>query len=129
MEFGTHIHKMFELIDFKTPDFNSLDINDYEQNLIKTFLNQPLLRNVKQAKIIKEYEFYTNLDNEEKHGIIDLLLEYDDRIDLIDYKLKNITDDNYIKQLKGYQNYIETKVSKPVSIYLYSIIDGKFEQI
>ena len=69
------------------------------------------------------------LTGEEKHGIIDLLLEYDDRIDLIDYKLKNITDDKYIKQLKGYQNYIETKVSKPVSIYLYSIIDGKFEQI
>ena len=44
---------------------------------------------------------------------------YDDCIKIIDYKLKNIDDENYLKQLMGYKTYIENKTKKDVSIYLY----------
>ena len=53
------------------------------------------------------------------------MLEYDDHIDIIDYKLKYIEDDNYLKQLKGYQTYIKNKTLKDVNIYLYSVLDNK----
>ena len=129
MRFGTRIHKLFELVDFKNPEFDKLAMTDYEKQCIIKFLSQPLLANINSANIVKEYEFYTNIDNEEKHGIIDLILEYDDHIDIIDYKLKSINDINYVKQLDGYRKYIENKSRKKVDIYLYSIIDKTMEKL
>ena len=129
MRFGTKIHKLFELVDFKNPEFDKLVMTDYEKQCIIKFLSQPLLTNINSANIVKEYEFYTNIDNEEKHGIIDLILEYDDHIDIIDYKLKSINDINYVKQLDGYRKYIENKSRKKVDIYLYSIIDKTMEKL
>lgn len=129
MRFGTKIHKLFELVDFKNPEFDKLAMTDYEKQCIIKFLSQPLLTNINSANIVKEYEFYTNIDNEEKHGVIDLILEYDDHIDIIDYKLKSINDINYVKQLDGYRKYIENKSRKKVDIYLYSIIDKTMEKL
>ena len=63
------------------------------------------------------------------HGIIDLMLEYPESVKIIDYKLKNVKDEAYIKQLKGYKNYVEEISEKKVSIQLYSIIDETFEDI
>ena len=53
------------------------------------------------------------------------MLEYDNYIDIIDYKLKDTTDDNYIKQLIGYKKYISGITTKKVNIYLYSLMDRK----
>ena len=63
------------------------------------------------------------------HGIIDLLIEYDDYIDIIDYKLKNTIDDNYKKQLLGYKNYISKINKKRINMYLYSILDEEIKKI
>ena len=63
------------------------------------------------------------------HGIIDLMLEYTDYIRIIDYKLKNVKDESYIKQLTGYKNYVEQTSGKRTTIELYSIIDETFEVI
>ena len=52
----------------------------------------------KSANIYKEYEFINN----DSHGVIDLLLEYKDKVIIVDYKLKNIEDDAYLEQLNGY---------------------------
>jgi len=129
LEFGLRIHELLETVDFKNPELEKLDISEYEKELITSFLNQPLLSNIKNANILKEYEFYTIEDNNEKHGIIDLMLEYDDHIDIIDYKLKHVDDNDYLNQLHGYQNYIKTKTNKQVNIYLYSVLDSKIRQI
>ena len=87
------------------------------------------MKNIKNAKIYKEYEFIYNIDNIKYHGIIDLMNVYDDHIDIIDYKLKNILDTAYLKQLNGYKNYIESISNKKVYIYLYSIMDEKIEDL
>ena len=57
------------------------------------------------------------------------MLEFKDHIKIIDYKLKNITDEDYNKQLKVYKEYIENKYNKNTDMYLYSIIDKTFEKI
>ena len=57
------------------------------------------------------------------------MLEYEEYIDIIDYKLKNIDDSHYYDQLKGYQEYIMHKTKKDVHLYLYSIISGECEKI
>ena len=116
IENGLKIHEEFELDDFKNPKSN------YVKKFIKHFDIE------KSINIIKEYEFIYE-DNEEYHGIIDLLIEYDTYIDLIDYKLKNINDDAYLKQLNGYKKYIEKISNKKVNIYLYSVLDDKLDKI
>ena len=87
------------------------------------------MKNINNANIYKEYEFIYSKDNETYHGIIDLMLEYDSYIDIIDYKLKNIEDENYIKQLNGYKEYIKSITNKDVNIYLYSIMDENVSKI
>jgi ATP-dependent exoDNAse (exonuclease V) beta subunit len=77
----------------------------------------------------KEYEFIYNEEHDELHGIIDLLIERKDDYIIVDYKLKDIDDSNYDKQLNGYRKYIEEKTNKKVSCYLYSIIDSKYREI
>ena len=128
MKFGTKVHEIFELLDFRNIDLSLVD-NKFIRNKIEKFLSNDLLKNISNANIYKEYEFIYNKDNNEYHGIIDLMLEYDDHIDIIDYKLKGITDENYIKQLNGYKEYIEKISNKNVSTYLYSILDEKVLQI
>ena len=122
MEFGDYLHYLLELIDFKNPDLK--DIDNFYKEKINNLLNQELLKNIKEANIYKEYEFISENDNETYHGIIDLMLEYNDHIDIIDYKLKNIEDNAYQEQLNGYKNYIEKILNKKVNIYLYSIMDN-----
>ena len=116
IELGKNIHKIFEYANLKTSD------NIYIKNFLKQIDNN----------FIKEYHEYSFMYEEEGKvytGIIDLLLEYLDHISIIDYKLKNINDSEYIKQLNGYKKYIEKITGKSVIIYLYSIIDNKLMEV
>ena len=77
----------------------------------------------------KEYEFIYNEEQDELHGIIDLLIERKDDYIIVDYKLKDIDDSSYDKQLNGYRKYIKEKTNKKVSCFLYSIIDSKYREV
>lgn len=120
--YGRLIHELFECTDF-----NNLDnLSDNNKKIIERFLEKI---DISHANIYKEYEFIYDEDNTTYHGIIDLMLEYQDNIKIIDYKLKNINDDAYIKQLNGYKDYIEKLFNKKTSIYLYSITLNTLEEI
>lgn len=127
MEFGSKIHYYLETIDFLNPDLSSI-VSPYKEK-IEALLESDLLKEIKKARVYQEYEFIETNDREEKHGIIDLMLEYSDHIDIIDYKLKNILDEAYIKQLNGYKDYIQSITNKKVNTYLYSIMDSIYQKI
>ena len=122
LEIGTKIHYILEMIDFRKPNYSIIDSKYVE--FIKSFLDSELMQDL-NCKIYKEYEFKYSLDLVEYHGFIDLMMEYDDYINIIDYKLKNTSDLAYIKQLDGYKKYIESITGKKVYTYLYSILDKK----
>lgn len=124
---GKEIHRALEYLDFNQPDFSNID--SWVANKIKKLLDLPILSKRKDATIYKEYEFIENREGKELHGVIDLMLVYPDHIDIIDYKLKKITDDQYQKQLKGYQTYIESVTKKKTRIYLYSILDENLSEL
>ncbi len=124
LEYGRKIHELLELTDFNNPNYSLL--SEKEKVFISNFLKQI---DIKNANIYKEYEFAYEEDKTEYHGIIDLMLEYDDKIKIIDYKLKNISDTEYQKQLNGYKKYIENTFNKKTELYLYSIIDDTFEKL
>ncbi len=121
LAFGEYMHYLLEAIDFKNPKLD--DIEEEYQHYINSFLNSGL--DFQNAKIYKEYEFIDG----NYHGIIDLLLEYKDKVIIVDYKLKHIDDEAYYKQLNGYKNYISNKLNKEVHVYLYSIMDNKLQSI
>ena len=128
MELGTNVHEYLEFLDLKNPDYNWID-NQFYLSIIKNLLEQELLKNIKDAEIYQEYEFIYEENETKYHGIIDLMLKYDNHIDIIDYKLKNTKDENYVKQLNGYYNYIKNKTDKEINLYLYSLLEHKFYPI
>ena len=110
MRYGTIVHEKLEFADFEVGEdkiiqqlFKYID-KDYE-------------------KIYREFEFTDMKEGNLYHGIIDLMLEYKDYINIVDYKLKNVDDEKYNMQLKGYKDYIQKISNKKVNIYLYSIMD------
>lgn len=121
MEYGTHMHYILENTDFKNPDYSLL--TNEEQEITQGLLKNKIMSNIKDASIYHEYEFIYENNKQIKTGIIDLMLEYPDHIDIIDYKLKNTNDPAYLKQLNGYKEYIENKNNKPTYIYLYSLLN------
>ena len=125
---GLEIHDTLEYIDFQNPNYD-LITNKFIKNKVKSFLNNPLLKNIKDYNIYKEYEFIYEKDNQKYHGIIDLLLENKNEIIIIDYKLKNIIDENYLKQLNGYKEYLKNITHKDINIYLYSIIEEQLKKL
>ena len=125
IKLGLNMHELFENFDFNNPDYSNLI--EFEIQKIKAFINTNILEN--SLEIYKEYEFIYEENNIEYHGIIDLLLIKEKENIIVDYKLKNIEDKEYIKQLNGYKKYIEKITNKKTKIYLYSILDEKLEEI
>lgn len=128
IKLGTEIHECLEFVDFKKTNLEIIE-NKFLKNLIKQLLEQPIMKDLSNTNIYQEYEFIYTEDNTEYHGVIDLMIEYSDYVDIIDYKLKNISDTAYEKQLKGYQKYIQSKTTKKVNLYLYSILENKLTSI
>ena len=65
----------------------------------------------------------------EMHGIIDLILQYNDHYSIVDYKTKVIDDDQYKKQLVGYKTYLQKVTRMKVDIYIYSILDENLKKL
>ena len=83
------------------------------------------MKNKLSNKMYKEYEFI----DDNSHGIIDLIIDCNTHLEIIDYKLKNIDDLSYDKQLLGYKKYLEKKTNRKVKCYLYSIFDEVYREI
>ena len=125
IELGLKMHYILEVTDFNNPNYD--DLNEYEAILLKKFIDTKIYDGA--INVYKELEFYYQGDDTLEHGIIDLLLVFDDYNIIVDYKLKNVQDEAYIKQLSGYKDYIEKITKKKTETYLYSIIDGTITEI
>ena len=119
------MHQIFENINLLNPDYSKL--SEFSKNKVQAFINTGILNNALDT--YKEYEFIYDDENEEKHGIIDLLITKENKNIIVDYKLKNISDEAYLKQLNGYKKYIENITNKQTEIYLYSILDETLQNI
>jgi hypothetical protein len=126
MEFGTKLHFILEMMDFINPNYD-LITDEFFKDIVRSFINSPLLKDICNSKIYKEYEFFDSSTN--TSGIIDLMLVYGNHIDIIDYKTKNIDDESYIKQLNVYKTYITRVFNLPVNIYLYSLLEKTYKNL
>ena len=125
MEFGIRVHQVLEQLDFKHPNLEGLSGRIKEK--IEAFLKSSLVVENINGTFYPEYEF---IDREENtHGIMDLVIEHENKMIIVDYKLKNIDDSNYDKQLNGYREFLKKKTKKEVECYLYSIIDEEYRKV
>lgn len=124
--FGKQVHHILEHFDFIHPNYNN--ISPFVKKKIEKFLESDIWKQ-NPIHIYQEYEFYDIEDEKQMHGIIDLIVEYENEIYLVDYKLKQINNAEYKRQLLGYQNYIKKITSKEVTTYLYSFLDETLEKI
>lgn len=125
LEEGIYFHQLFELLDLKHSNICELPVDEFHRKKLEAFLQNPLLQQIEEATIYKEYEFLYQKEGQQRHGIIDLLLIYPERVVLVDYKLHHVYEEQYVSQLHGYREYIEQKTGKPVETYLYSILEEK----
>lgn len=122
---GKRFHQCLEVLDLAHPDIDGLPVDAYMKQTIRKVLNHPVFQSIEQAKAYHEYEFYFN----EYHGIIDLLLVYEDHIDILDYKLSNLDSEEYERQLSIYQQYVTSISNLPTHCYLISILKQEVKQI
>ena len=116
MKYGAGIHEIMEYADFNNSN------NNYVDNLLKHIDNNFI-------NTYHEYEFMFLENGIKYYGIIDLIIEYENVLYIIDYKIKKISDEDYIKQLTGYKNYIKTITNKDIKTFLYSIYDNILKEV
>jgi hypothetical protein len=121
-EKGLYFHELLELTDFKTKDTSFIQ-NPGDRLIIDKVLALPVFQGLEEATVYHEYGYY---DTDEKvTGFIDCLIVRKDSLTLIDYKLKNLSDPAYDRQLATYERNLNRLFpGLPVKKYLLSILDG-----
>ncbi len=129
MQLGTDYHEVLETIDFARELSEQLEgvpapIKQIANNIAE-------LEQVMGAKVCyNEYQFiYRNQAGEEIVGIIDLLVEKEDELIIIDYKLDDIHKPEYEVQIQTYANYLKYKSNKQISGYLYSLVRNELKVV
>lgn len=122
LKLGTKIHAILEHSDLKSLNV-SKEENPKIQKILLNMQKQPIFQTY--INMYPEFEF----KKDEKIGFIDLVLEFDDKFLIVDYKLKDIDKPEYVDQLKFYQDVLISMVDKPVEMLLYSLLDNKFKTI
>ena len=131
MQLGTRVHEILEYIDYNNPNEILKNEEDWIKKSINKFLSTFIFDNKENNEYYREYAFVYEDEHSKTtyNGIIDLLVETPDKIYIVDYKLNNVEDEAYIKQLSIYEKFVSTKSNKPISTYLYAIINGSFKEI
>ena len=126
LNYGTHLHALLEIISFINPNYDFIK-DRRERKLVEGVVELVNKFDINDAQIFKEYQFVDEKRN--KRGIIDLLLVYKDKAIVIDYKLKDIQDEEYKKQLSIYKEFVEDAFKVKTNCYLLSIIDQNIKEL
>jgi len=140
---GTHYHTALEKLDFTCKYDKNTDFADVDYSKIKKAHNviSRLVQN--SIKLHKEADFemyvpYCELVESEiqdkvlVQGVVDLIIEREQDIDIVDYKFSSLKIDalkeKYAEQLALYKKAVESAFNKPVkNTYIYSINTGELK--
>ena len=128
LRYGTKLHELLEIVDFKTKDTKFIK-SKKEREIIDRVINLKLFKDIEDALVYHEYEFEDELNN--TVGVIDLLLIYKDHIDIVDFKLKDLDEEEYVTQLEIYEDFVRDNLNSelPINKYLLAILDGEVKKL
>ena len=137
---GTLYHSALEKLDFTIPYVKNTDFEQVDYSLIEK-AHETISQVCKNAKLKKEADFmlyipYNEIVESEitdkvlVQGVVDLIVEHEDYIDIVDYKFSNlkinVLKEKYAEQLKLYKLAVEKAFNKPVkNTFIYSIKTGE----
>ena len=124
--FGTELHGYLEGVDFNNPDLSRI-YNNQMKKYVSNVINAEIFKNLENSQVLHEYSFKDDENN--VRGIIDCLIVKDDEIDIVDFKLKNLSEDAYDTQLRTYKKYIATLTDKPIKMYLLAALTGETREV
>lgn len=128
MALGSYVHEVLKNIDFKgniAQQLDAMTLSSQIQSMVLAFFDQPYMERLLKGKIFKELPFVAPLGDTTYRGVIDLVSELEDEVIVVDYKMRNIAEDAYRNQVMRYVSYLHHKLQKPVSGYLYSLMDHR----
>ncbi len=127
--YGSVLHETMEHFDFKNLSKSLERIDKQLAPKIRSLVSTKPFQDLENSQVYQEYPFAYKDGLIDKMGVIDLLIVSKNIIFIIDYKLKDITSEDYRHQLIGYKRYIETLTQIPVETYLYSFSDESLVMI
>ena len=127
LAFGTRIHYLLEIVDYESKDTSFIkDLR--ERKIIDNVLKLDIFKDVKNSMIKHEFEFYDEIND--VNGVIDCLIVKADMIHIVDFKLKNISDEKYKVQLQIYKDYIsQIARGKVIKTSLLSVLSKNVMEV
>ena len=138
---GTNYHTAFEKLDFTTDYVKNTDFEDVDYSKIEKAhaMFKKLVENSINLYKEADFEMYvpynelveSNIDDKVLvQGVVDLIIERENSIDIVDYKFSSLRIDllkeKYKEQLNLYKKAVESAFNKKVeNIYIYSINENK----
>ena len=129
LAYGDEVHHMLEYVDYNKNNQNLSHLPQSIQEAVSYLKQSDLFQSFKHPQFYQEYAFVDTSNGYDRHGIIDLLIIDDEKVVILDYKLKQIDEPAYEKQLLGYQSYLKKRVNKPIVGYLYALIDRTLKKV
>lgn len=127
--YGENIHEMLEDLDFNQADQDLSFLPKRIRLAIIKLKQSPLFQTLESPNFYQEFEFVDTSNGYDLTGIIDLLIIDKHQTVILDYKLKQIDEPAYEKQLIGYKNYLKQLIKTEIHGYLYSLIDQTLKQV
>ncbi len=124
--FGTRLHAFMSRLDYARPSLKDLPEGAFKDRITALLQSLPL-KDAGRALVYQEYSFYD--PEQDVFGTIDLMLVYDDRIDIIDFKTGSLDHQTYDRQLRVYHHYVATTAARPINLYLVSLTRNEYRTV
>ena len=126
LDFGTTLHQYLHDVDLDNRDLSFIS-NKQMKRYVNNVISSLLFNKVTNSMCRREFHFFDEKNNTE--GFIDALIIKDDSVIIVDYKIKNIADSEYDKQLRTYKKYIAQITDKPIYMYLIAAVNGEIREV
>jgi ATP-dependent helicase/nuclease subunit A len=124
--YGTRLHDIMSRLDYRRPAYEDIP-EDSIRDRIAALLALPPLEDAHRARAYQEYSFYD--PKQDLFGTIDLMLVYENRIDIIDFKTGSLDHNYYDDQLRAYHRYVASITDLPIKLYLVSLTRDEYRAV
>ncbi len=125
LELGNTIHELLENINFDTRDLSFIKDKGHYR-IIEKIIGLSFFKKATNDNVFQEYPF---VDEEGGLRFIDCFINLDNKIILLDYKLKNLEHPSYIEQVKRYASYLQKQFKKKIEAHLVALLTGETKEI
>ena len=126
LDFGTELHAYLENFNLETKSLDYVK-NRQMKKYVYNVMHSSLFDGVKNNEVLHEYRFFDEESGIE--GYIDALIVKENEIDIVDFKLKNIDEKEYDRQLRIYKSFLARQTKLPIKMYLLAAMTGEIREV